>query len=91
MICAPDSWGKISMHKEEFLPKLLEIEKEIVCEMARGDKQYLKQSADRKAQIRKAFVTLIEMICALRTADCFRYCLSPRATRVTHVLFVYFQ
>ena len=36
--------------------KLLEIEKEIVREVARGDKPYLRKSTDRKAQIRKAFV-----------------------------------
>ena len=30
---------------------LLEIEKEIVREVARGDKPYLRKSADRKAQI----------------------------------------
>ena len=34
--------------------KLLEIEKEIVREVARGDKPYLRKSTDRKAQIRKA-------------------------------------
>ena len=36
--------------------KLLETEKEIVREVARGDKPYLRKSTDRKAQIRKAFV-----------------------------------
>ena len=34
--------------------KLLEIEKEIVREVARGDKPYLRKSADRKAQITTA-------------------------------------
>ena len=34
----------------------MEIEKEIVREVARGDKPYLRKSTDRKAQIRKAFV-----------------------------------
>ena len=32
-------------------PKLLEIEKEIVRGVARGDKPYLRKSTDRKAQI----------------------------------------
>ena len=31
--------------------KLLEIEKEIVREVVRGDKPYLRKSTDRKAQI----------------------------------------
>ena len=38
------------------IPKLLEIEKEIVRGVARSDKPYLRKSTDRKAQIRKAFV-----------------------------------
>ena len=37
------------------MPKLLQIEKEIVRDVARGDEHYLKESADHKAQIRKAF------------------------------------
>ena len=37
------------------------IEKEIAREVAWGNKQYLRQCADRKAQVRKAFVTLIEL------------------------------
>ena len=38
-------------HKGLVIPKLLEIEKEIVREVARGDKRKLKKSADRKEQI----------------------------------------
>ena len=49
--------------------KLLEIEKEIVREVARSDKPYMRKSADRKAQIRKAFVQLSGLICALRSVD----------------------
>ena len=45
----------------------MEIEKEIVREVARGDKPYLRKSTDRKAQIRKAFVQLSRLICALRS------------------------
>ena len=48
-------------------PKLLEIEKEIVREVARGDKPYLRKSTDRKAQIRKSFVQFRGLICALRS------------------------
>ena len=51
------------------MPKLLEIEKEIVREVARGDKPYLRKSTDRKAQIRKAFVQFSGLICALRSVD----------------------
>ena len=37
--------------------------------MARGDKPFLRKSADRKAQIRKAFVQFSGLICALRSVD----------------------
>ena len=52
--------------------KLLEIEKEIVREVARGDKPYLRKSTDRKAQINKAFVLFSGLICALRSVDFLR-------------------
>ena len=57
-------------------------EKRILC-MRRLEvinSTWSKQTADHKAQIRKALVILIEVICTLRCADCFRYCLSSRAT-----------
>ena len=52
--------------------KLLEIEKEIVREVARGDKPYHRKSTDRKAQIRKTFVQFSGLICALRSIDFLR-------------------
>ena len=63
--------------------KLLEIEKEIVREVALGDKHHPRKSADRKAPIRKAFVSLTGLICALRSADFLGWCLSPSATSRT--------
>ena len=48
------------------------MEKEIVREVARGDKPYLRKSTDRKAQIRKAFVQFSGLICALRSVDFLR-------------------
>ena len=69
--------------------KLLEIEKEIVREVARGDKPSLRKSTDRKAQIRKAFDQFIGLICALRSVDFLREVLSP--SHLTHNLFFYFQ
>ena len=65
------------------IQKLLEIEKEIVREVARGVKPYLRKSTDRKAQIRKAFVQFSGLICDLRSVDFLRQGLSPRATSCT--------
>ena len=48
------------------------LEKDIVREVARGDKPYLRKSTDHKAQIRKAFVQLSGLICALRSVDFLR-------------------
>ena len=57
--------------KQKFLfPVLLEIDEETVHEVARRDKNNcLKKSANRKAQISKAFVQLTELIWALQPAD----------------------
>ena len=52
--------------------KLLEIEKEIVREVARGDKPYLRKSTDRKAQISPVSGTNAFLICALRSVDFLR-------------------
>ena len=49
--------------------KLLEIEKEIVREVARGDKPYMRKSTDRKAQISPLSRTNAFRICALRSVD----------------------
>ena len=54
-----------------------------------GDKHHLRKSADRKAQIRKAFVPLTGLICAFRSADFLGWCLSPKCN-VTHNLFFLF-
>ena len=48
-----------------YYQKLLEIEKEIVCEVACHDEQYLKQFADCKAQISSMSETNAFLICAL--------------------------
>ena len=52
--------------------KLLEIEKEIVREVARGDKPYLRKSTDRKAQISPLNWTNAFLICALWSVDFLR-------------------
>ena len=54
-----------------------------------GDKHHLRKSADREAQIRKAFVPLTELICAFRSADFLRWCLSPRAQPHAQSLFLH--
>ena len=71
--------------------KLLEIEKEIVREVARGDKPYLRKSADRKAQISPLSWTIE------RLPDvCFAICRFSQVRfitpgHLTHNLFFYFQ
>ena len=55
-----------------------------------GNKHHLRKSADRKAQIRKAFVPLTELICAFRSAGFLRWCSFPKRN-LTHNLFFYFQ
>ena len=56
----------------KLIPKTIGNRKEIVREVGRGDKPYLRKSTDRKAQIRKAFVQFSGLICALRSVDFLR-------------------
>ena len=53
------------------------------------DEYHLRKSADRKAQIRKAFVPLTGLICAFRSADFLRWC-SSSERNLTHNLFFLF-
>ena len=77
--------------ESNYYQKLLEIEKEIVREVARGDKPYLRKSTDRKAQIRKAFVQFSGLICALRRICRFSQVRFITPSHLTHNLFFYFQ
>ena len=60
--------------------KLLEIEKEIVREVVRGDKHNLRKSANRNAQISVIHSAHYTDLCF---ADFLRLCLSPRTTSRT--------
>ena len=75
----------------KLLPKTIGNRKKRVCVRLRsGEKHHLRKSADRKVQIRNAFVPLTGLICAFRSADFLRWCLSPERN-LTHNLFFYFQ
>ena len=54
-----------------------------------GDKHHLRKSADRKAQVRKAFVPLPGLICAFRSADFFQVVFIPRAQPHAQSLFLF--
>ena len=64
--------------------------KRLCVRLRSEDKHHLRKSADRKAQIRRAFVPLTGLICAFRSADFLRWCLSSKRN-LTHNLFFYFQ
>ena len=75
----------------KLIPKTIGNRKRDLCVRLRsGDKHHPRKSADRKAQIRKAFVSLTGLICALRSADFLGWCLFPERN-LTHNLFFYFQ
>ena len=63
---------KRTFSEQLLIPKLLEIEKEIVREVAWGDKPYLRKSTDREAQISPLNWTNAVLICALRSVDFLR-------------------
>ena len=74
----------------DLLQKLLEIEKEIVREVARGDKPYLRKSTDRKTQISPP--KLNERLPDFRFAICrFSQVRFITPSHLTHNLFSYFQ
>ena len=55
--------------KSALIPKTIGNRKEIVREVALGDKPYLRKSTDRKAQISPLNWTNAFLICALRSVD----------------------
>ena len=74
----------------KLIPKTIGNRKKRLCVRLRsGDRHHLRKSADRKAQIRKAFVVVTGLICAFRSADFLRWCLSPERN-LTHNLFFLF-
>ena len=83
-----------SSHRKKWIkliPKTNGNRKKRLCmRLCSGDKHHLRKSADRKAQTRKAFVPLTGLICAFRSADFLRWCLSPERN-LTHNLFLYFH
>ena len=65
------------------------IEKEIVrVRLRSGDKHHLRKFADRKAQISSVSGTNAFLICAFRSANFLRWCLSPERN-LTHTLFLF--
>ena len=75
-------------NESNYYQKLLEIEKEIVREVALGDKPYMRKSTDRKAQIRKAFFQRTDLCFAICRFSQVRF-ITP--SHLTHNLFFYFQ
>ena len=61
----------------------MEIEKRWCVRLRSGNKHHLRKSADRKAQIWKALFPLTGLICAFRSADFLRWCLSSERN-LTH-------
>ena len=82
-------WPNIEKKGIKLLPKLLEIEKEIMREVVRGDKHNLRKSVNCKARI--------SSICGVKDTDlCIGICRFSQAAFVTsnnftHNLFFYFQ
>ena len=61
--------------------------KEIVREVALGDKHHLRKSADQKAQISPVSGTNAFLICAFRSADFLSWCLSPERNLIHNLFF----
>ena len=67
------------------IPKTIGNRKKMCVRLRSEDKHKLRKSAGRKEQIRKAFFPLTGLMCAFRSADFLRWCLSSERN-VTHNL-----
>ena len=63
--------------------------KRLSVKLRSGDKHHLRKSSVRKAQIRKAFVPLTGLICAFRSNDVPRWCLSPERNLTQKLFFLF--
>ena len=54
-----------------------------------GDKHHLRKSSDRKAQISPASGTNAFLICAFRSEDFLRWCLSPERNLTRNLFFLF--
>ena len=68
------------------IPKTIGNRKKMCVRLRSEDKHNLRKSAGRKEQIRKPFFPLTGLICAFRSADFLRWCLSSERN-ATHNLF----
>ena len=81
---------KTNRTTDELIPKTIGNRKKRLCVRLRSrDKHHLRKFADRKAQISPVSGTNAFLICAFRSADFLRWCLSPERN-LTHNLFLLF-
>ena len=63
--------------------------KRLCVRLRSEDKHHLRKSADRKAQIRKAFFLLTGLICAFWSANFLRWCLSSKRNLTHNLSFLF--
>ena len=78
------------IEKMKLIPKTIGNRKRLCVRLRSVDKHHLRKSADRKAQISPVSGTNVFLICAFRSTDFLRWCLSSERN-LTHNLFFYFQ
>ena len=72
------------------IPKTIKKRKKRLCVRLRlGDKHNLRKSSDRKAQISPVSGTNAFLICAFRSEDFLRWCLSPERNLTHNLLFLF--
>ena len=76
------------MHRKYNTKNYWNRKKRLCVRLRSEDKHHLRKSADRKAQIRKTFVPLTGLICAFRSADFLRWCLSSETQPHAQSLFL---
>ena len=77
-----------NVHNMELIPKTIGNRKKLCVRLRSGDKHHLRKSADRKAQTSPVSGTNAFLICAFRSADFLRWCLSPERSLTHNLSFI---
>ena len=83
-------WLATQQEKKTLIPKAIGNRKKRLCVRLRsGDRHHMRKSADRKAQISPVTATNAVLICAFRSADFLRWCLSPERNLAHNLFFLF--
>ena len=90
LTCSSSSFFFFFLHRNINTKNYWKGKKRLCVRLRSADKHRLRKSSDRKAQISPVSRTNVFLMCAFRSEDFLRWCLSTEPN-LTHNLFFYFQ